>query len=159
MRLLRRYFAQSYVFFLRRNSADLAKNILSEVNQRPAPLLTLATTRRAWWRSRSSPCWWFSTLGRLVRHRRPRWCLRSDLSVHAPLLRSLGKEQPRTAPGTGGFEAFGAIKDIKLLGKEDVLVAQFTGPSRRFNNCQATAALIGNMPRHLFDVLPSAASW
>ena len=71
------------------------------------------------------------------------------------LLRRLGKE--RVAANGARYkvasEAFGAIKDVKLLGKEDVLVAQFTGPSRRFNNCQATVSLISNMPRHLFDVL------
>ena len=33
VRLMRRYAAQPYVFFLRRNSAELSKNVLSEVDQ------------------------------------------------------------------------------------------------------------------------------
>ena len=41
--------AQSYVFFLRRNSADLAKNILSEVNHAAGALMsTLALTAKTW---------------------------------------------------------------------------------------------------------------
>jgi ATP-binding cassette, subfamily B, bacterial PglK len=157
VRLLRRYLAQSYVFFLRRNSADLAKNILSEVNHATGALMsTLALTAK--------------TLVALA--------IISLLVVFDPwvalfvtgilggaygaiylytrrLLRRLGKERVAAngARYKAASEAFGAIKDVKLLGKEDVLVAQFTGPSRRFNNCQATAALIGNLPRHLFDVL------
>ena len=157
VRLLRRYLAQSYVFFLRRNSADLAKNILSEVNQAAGALMsTLALTAKTLvalaiitllvvfdpWVAMFVTCILGGAYGAIYLYTRR-------------LLRRLGKERVAAngARYKAASEAFGAIKDIKLLGKEDVLVAQFTGPSRRFNNCQATASLIGNLPRHLFDVL------
>jgi ATP-binding cassette subfamily C protein len=157
VRLLRRYLAQSYVFFLRRNSADLAKNILSEVNQAAGALMsTLALTAKSLvalaiitllvvfdpWVALFVTGVLGGAYGAIYLYTRR-------------LLRRLGKERvvANGARYKAASEAFGAIKDVKLLGKEDVLVAQFTGPSRRFNNCQATAALIGNLPRHLFDVL------
>jgi ATP-binding cassette, subfamily B, bacterial PglK len=157
VRLLRRYLAQSYVFFLRRNSADLAKNILSEVNQAAGALMsTLAFTAKSLvalaiitllvvfdpWVALFVTGVLGGAYGAIYLYTRR-------------LLRRLGKERVAAngARYKAASEAFGAIKDVKLLGKEDVLVAQFTGPSRRFNNCQATAALIGNLPRHLFDVL------
>ena len=157
VRLLRRYLAQSYVFFLRRNSADLAKNILSEVNHAAGALMsTLALTAKTLvalaiitllvvfdpWVALFVTVVLGGAYGAIYLYTRH-------------LLRRLGKE--RVAANGARYkvasEAFGAIKDVKLLGKEDVLVAQFTGPSRRFNNCQATVSLISNMPRHLFDVL------
>jgi ATP-binding cassette subfamily C protein len=157
VRLLRRYLAQPYVFFLRRNSADLAKNILSEVNQAASVLMSaLALSGKTMvalailgllvvfdpWLALFVSCVLGGAYGAIYLHARR-------------ALQRLGKE--RVAANGARFkaaaEAFGAIKDVKLLGKEDALVAQFTGPSRRFNQCHATAALIGEIPRHVFDVL------
>jgi ATP-binding cassette subfamily C protein len=157
VRLLRRYLNQPYVFFLRRNSADLAKNILSEVNQAAGALMaTLALTAKSLVA--------LAILGLLVVF--DPWVALFVTGILGGaygviylytrrLLRRLGKERiaANGARYKAASEAFGAIKDIKLLGKEEVLIHQFTGPSQRFNNCQATAALIGNLPRHLFDVL------
>ena len=157
-RLLRHYLAQAYVFFLRRNSADLGKNILAEVDQvtsgvlLPAlrfaakavvalaivvllvafdPLLALLVTGVLGGA--------YAALYLYVRYR----------------LARLGKE--RLAANTARYkavsEAFGAIKDIKLLGREAALLARFTGPSKRYNACQATAAILGEMPRYLLEVL------
>jgi ABC-type multidrug transport system fused ATPase/permease subunit len=157
VRLLQHYLAQPYVFFLRRNSADLGKNILAETDQVTALLIAgLRMTAKA-----------------LVV-----LAIVAVLIVFDPLLAFMlsvvlggaygvicqATRQKLARLGTerlvtnsrrykAAAEAFGAIKDVKLLGKENALLAEFTAPSRRFNLCQATALIIAELPRYALEVL------
>lgn len=158
VRLLQHYLAQPYVFFLRRNSADLGKNLLSEVEKVTVQVLmhglrfmakamlalaivTLLVVFDPWLALLVT-----GALGGAY----------GLISLYVRLrLTCLGKE--RVAANSYRYkaaaEAFGAIKDVKLLGREDVFLAQFTDPSKRFTHCEATAAIIGQIPRYVLDVL------
>jgi ATP-binding cassette, subfamily B, bacterial PglK len=158
VQLLRQYLSRPYVFFLRRNSADLSKNMLAETEQVTAQLLMPAL--------------------RLVAQAAVALAIVTLLVAFDPLLAliaagvlggaygliyllarrkllKLGKE--RLASNTMRYkvagEAFGAIKDVKLLGKEDAIVARYVGPSKRFEDRRATAAIIGDIPRYALEVL------
>lgn len=48
-------------------------------------------------------------------------------------------------------EVFGAVKEVKLLGLEDVYLARFQVPSRRLAFSESSTQLIGEMPRYLLE--------
>jgi ATP-binding cassette subfamily C protein len=158
VRLLRQYLAKPYVFFLRQNGADLGRNILYEVEQVAAqvivpglrlcgkaavvlaivtllmvvePVLALIVTGALG-----------GSYGALYLHVRP------------PLAR-FGRQ--RLASSAGRFraasDAFGAIKDLKLLGREDEPVARFEQASGQHARAQASAAIVAELPRYALDVL------
>ena len=105
VRLLRHYLAQSYVFFLRRNSADLAKNILAEVITGRALMPAAGFTAKSWWRSRSSRCWSSSTLGLPCSSPACSVAPTERSTVHAPPAphASARSASPQTAPVQGGL--------------------------------------------------------
>ena len=50
-------------------------------------------------------------------------------------------------------EAFGGIKDIKLIGKEHVFIEQYADPAKKIINCYCSQFLIAQFPRYAFEVL------
>ena len=50
-------------------------------------------------------------------------------------------------------EAFGGIKDIKLLGKEDVFIEDYSDPVKKYIDCSCAQFLIAHCPRYAFEVL------
>ena len=157
-RLLRGYLAQPYAFFVQRNSAGLNKTILSEVQQVVngvlSPLLNVMARSLV-------------VLALVVL-----------LIALDPLLagiivlvlggaygglymvikakqRRLGQERVRANELryklTG--EAFGGIKDVKVLGREGAFVARFAAPSWTFSRVTASNAVIAQLPRYLFETI------
>jgi ATP-binding cassette, subfamily B, bacterial PglK len=157
-RLLRHYAAQPYVFFLSRNSADLGKNVLSEVEQVTGRILNAGLQVVA----RSVVA--LAIVGLLVLLD-PLLALLIAillgvaytaifLAVRRKLAR-IGLE--RIADNRQRYQAvselFGAIKDIKLLGKEHELLRAFEAPSARFARHQATASVVGQLPRYVLETV------
>jgi ATP-binding cassette, subfamily B, bacterial PglK len=158
VRLLRYYLDQPYVFFLRRNSADLGKNLLNEIGQvtnqvlmsglqvlaRAVVALAIVALLVAFdpWVALFVTTVLGSAYGVLY------------LLVRRRLVR-LGSE--RLAANSARFrdvnEAFGGIKDVKLLGREDRFLARFADPSQRLARCLAASGLIASMPRYGLEVL------
>ncbi|MCG5497788.1 ABC transporter ATP-binding protein [Ectothiorhodospira variabilis] len=152
-RLLETYLRQPYAYFLNRHSGDMAKSILSEVDQvvgkvfRPGltalshiivalalitlllivdPLMALAIA---------------AVMGGLY--------VAIYLSVQG-LLGRIGRERAnanRERFTTAG-EALGGIKDIKLLGREYAYLSRFRPASVRFSRHVATSQTLSQVPRY-----------
>ncbi len=50
-------------------------------------------------------------------------------------------------------EAFGGIKDIKLLGKENVFIENFSDPVKKTVNCYSSQFLVAQVPRYAFEIM------
>ena len=156
LRLFRQYLHQPYTYFLDHNSSELSKNILSEVDQvmggvlQPAmqgfargvvvvgimgfllvsnPLLALTAT--------VSLALVYTLLFSFVR---PRLIRYGDQLRSSNLLRY---------KATG--EAFGAIKDVKILGKEAAFEQLYAAGARRFAWSQAARQILTQLPRHALE--------
>ncbi|RZU99093.1 ABC transporter ATP-binding protein [Spiribacter vilamensis] len=155
-RLLETYLRQPYAFFLNRHSGDMAKNVLSEVDQfignflRPGVML-VANAALA-----------IGIVGLLVAVN-PLLALLVSLlfagiysviylTVRRRLVR-LGRERVRAnqARFTTAGECLGGIKDVKLLGREHAYVARYRGPSTVFAGNMATTQTLSQVPKFLVE--------
>lgn len=156
--LLEQYLAQPYESFLDRNSAELGRNILVEVRNVTQGVLIPSmrlfasiTTAGAvliflMWVNPVIALLSALTFGGLygviyltVRQRLDRI---GRIRMQANMLRFKGVN-----------EAFGGIKDIKLMGRESSFVSQYVGPSRRFSTVNATREIITIIPRHALEAV------
>ncbi len=157
-RLLEGYLHQPYVSFLNLNSADLGKRILSEVQvvigSVMIPLMTLT--------AQSTVALALLLLLILVD---------SLLALTAGLvlglayvgifvlmsdwLKCLG--QARIKANQERFtvvsEAFGAAKEVKVGGLEQIYIQRFARPAETFAKAQATASAIGHLPRYALEAV------
>lgn len=157
-RLLETYLRQPYTFFLNRHSGDLAKNILSEVDQviglvlGPAfhviassvvalALILLLVMLDPWLALAVGAA--IGGMYALV------------YVVVQGLLGRMGED--RTAANTERFtaagEALGGIKDIKLLGRESAYLSRFRPPSVRFARHAATSGTLAEVPKFLIEAV------
>ena len=157
-RLLRGYLEQPYSFFVEHNSAAFSKTVLSEVQQVVAGVLKPALNIMA----RSlvvvalvvllialDPMLAmvvvavlggaYGGLYRLVKTKQ----------------RRLGRE--RIAANQERFkvtgEAFGGIKDVKVLGREGAFASRFAPASWTYSKATASNAVIAQLPRYLFETI------
>jgi ABC-type multidrug transport system fused ATPase/permease subunit len=156
--LLSSYLACPYVFFLDRNSSELVSNILAEVgrvvNGIMIPLLTIC--------SRSVVG--LAILGLLL-WANPRLALMTVLilggaylgvfALVRKTLARLGKESSAVnAQRTQiAYETLGAIKDIKILGREREFYDRFSFPMSTYATCQARNQMISLLPRYALETL------
>lgn len=157
-RLIESYLRQPYSFFLNRNSGEMAKNILAEVEQVTmfalAPVLRLTT----------SAVTLLAMLGLLV-------ILDPMIAIVATgilgaayalifltikrlvtrnSLRRVAADQARY---TIAHEALGGIKDIRILGKEHAYLAHFRTPSVEVSRMQAANLVLGQVPKYLVEAI------
>lgn len=155
-RLLARYLARPYAWFLGRHSADLGKTLLSEVQQvvagpidaaikliaHAAVVLFMVAVLVA-----IDP-WAALGAGVILGGS---YLLVSRLSLSR--LPKLGRE--RVAANRERFqvtnEALGGIKDVKALDLERRYLARFVEPASRLARVQARAQLTAEMPRFLLE--------
>ena len=157
-RLFKGYLNRPYVWFLGRHSADLGKIILSEVGQVigsalvPAmqliahgvvvtflvillllvdPLLTVVVTLVL------GGSYWLIF-----------WMRRRHLTRIGEDRVRANKERFRVSN-----EALGAIKEVKILGLEDLFLRRFEKPSLRFVRHQATSQLIAQLPQYALQIV------
>lgn len=158
VRLLERYLHRPYSYFLSRNTADLSKNLLSEVQQITGSMIRPAIL----------------ALGRVV----VVFGIVAALVVMNPVLavivtvvvggsygtiyaftrkrlNTIGRERVRAneARFTVAHEALGGIKDVKVLNVEQEFIERFVEPSRRFSRHQAMNQTIGALPRYAIETI------
>ncbi len=156
-RLLERYLAKPYEFFLNENSSALVKNMLSEVRQVVSGLLMPGLNFI------SSLFVALAIMGLLVV-----WNPVLALASFALLggayggffmavrkrLRRIGRSRARAA----GFmyrsasEALAGAKEIKLLGRERTFIRRYGRHSKRFSRVMTQQNLIAQLPRYALEV-------
>ena len=158
LRLLERYLYRPYSYFLNQNSADLSKNLLSEVQQITHQMLQPVIL----------------AAGKLV----VVVGIVAVLIVTAPMLalvvtivvggsyaaiyvsarrrlNAIGRDRAKANQErfTVASEALGGIKDVKILNAEITFIQRFTDPSLRYSRHQATSQIIGSLPRYAIDAV------
>ena len=155
-RLLQGHLHQPYVTLLRRNSADIRKSVLQEVNRlvgssiRPAMQLTsyvvlaVLVTGMLIWVAPLAALLTAGVMGVIY--------LTLYLTVRKVLVR-LGHETMLSNKARFRItqEATGGIKDVKLMGLEDTYVRLFNTPSRLVASNASRTAVIAQMPRYLLQ--------
>lgn len=157
-RLLIRYVSQPYTFFLGRNTAHLGTSLLTEVQQVVIGVIVPGM------KMVSNVIITLFIVG-LLFIVDPVLAVTVTLSlgiVYGILivlsrrkLRKIGKvrlESNRKRFKVAG-EAFGGIKDLKLLGREQPFIDQFSASSKRYASTQATGRLISDLPRYALETI------
>ncbi|AUB79096.1 ABC transporter ATP-binding protein [Spiribacter roseus] len=157
-RLLETYLRQPYAFFLDRHSGDMAKNILSEVDQlvqqvfRPGMQMVAYSVV-------------ILALVILLIVVDPWLALGVAIVIGGMytlifgavrgVLGRVGYDRARANQErfTAASEALGGIKDIKLLGREHAYLYRFEGPSSRQARHQATNQTLGEIPKFVIEAV------
>ena len=157
-RLMSHYLYQPYSYFLNHNTSELSKNILAEVQQvlahaiRPGMELIargIVAVAILIFLFISSPL--VALVVTLVvggAYALVYGLVRSRLTRIGFLTRRYNKERFKYSG-----EAFGAIKDVKILGKEPVFEQQFAKSSRRFAHQQANRQILTSLPRYIIEAI------
>ncbi|WP_319475418.1 ABC transporter ATP-binding protein [Marispirochaeta aestuarii] len=157
-RLMSQYMYQPYSYFLDHNTSELSKNILAEVQQvlsqaiRPGMELIargIVSAAILLFLYISSPGvalvvtivlgGAYSLVFALARRK---------LTKIGISIRKSNKERFKYSG-----EAFGAIKDVKILGKEPVFEQQFARASKHFAKLQANRQIITTLPRYIIEAI------
>lgn len=157
-RLIEGYLHQPYSWFLSRNSADLGKNIFSEVNQVIvygfSPLIELI--------AKGTIAIAIITLLLIVE---PKVALIVGLTLTASYvlifyfvrnyLNRSGKELSTNNELRFRIvsEAFGAVKEIKIGGLEQKYIKNFSNSAQIFASSQASASIISQSPRYVLEII------
>jgi ABC-type bacteriocin/lantibiotic exporter with double-glycine peptidase domain len=157
-RLLSRYLAQPYSWFLGHHSAQLGRKVLSEVIEVVNGSITSLM------RLISNAMMAVALIGLLVLVE-PLIAIAAALLVSGcygvvvgftrPHLNNLGER--RLQANRERFqimqEALGGIKDVKVLGLERAYLRRFHDPASRLAEHQATMDLINDLPRHALEAV------
>ena len=157
-RLMSQYLYQPYSYFLDHNTSELSKNILAEVQQ----VLTQAIRPGMELIARgmvSGAILLFLFISSPVVALVVTVVLGGSYALVFGLLRkkltSIGKyiRKYNLERFKYSGEAFGAIKDVKILGKEPVFEEQFAYSSRRFARQQANRQIVTSLPRYIIEAI------
>ena len=157
-KLFRQYLSQPYIYFLNRNSADLLKNIITEIDRCVigvfAPALdiivrSIITLFIVGLLIAIDPLLAFITL--LV-------CGGSYALVYKIARRHLARSGKLAADSQGSrnkivSEAFGGIKEIKLLGREENFLINFEPRSRDFAMSLTNSRTISELPKYALETI------
>lgn len=157
-RLVEGYLFQPYSWFLSRNSSDLGKNILSEVQQ----VITSGIKPLFEIISKSMVAIALIVLLILVDLKLTLivgFSLGASLGLTFYLVRSylnrIGNE--RLASNLIRYksvnEAFGATKEIKASNLEQAFIETFSGSAQNFAKTQALSEIIGQLPRFILEII------
>jgi ABC-type multidrug transport system fused ATPase/permease subunit len=158
VRLLNKYLGEPYTFYLDRNTAGLATNILVEVREFINGVLTWLLKVLA----QSFVVVFVFTLLLLV-----------DVSValaaalilggaYAAIYSVVRRKQSRlgevrvTATSLrfkAAAEALGSIKETKVLGRQAEFVRRFAVSDRRYSDANASNAMVGEIPRYALEMV------
>ena len=157
-RLLETYLRQPYSFFLNRHSGDMAKSILSEVDQLIANVIKPGFDAIAYsvvalaiisFLILNDP-WLALGVGIVIGGS---YVL--IFSLVQKRLKLIGRERAEANKERfkAAGEALGGIKDIKLLGREQAYLTRFRPSSARFSKHQATNATLSEVPRYFIEAV------
>jgi ABC-type multidrug transport system fused ATPase/permease subunit len=157
-RLIEAYLQQPYSWFLNRNSADLGKTILSEVGQVVAsgigPFLELI--------ARSLIVFLLITLLIIID---PKLALIVGISLSVAYylifnftrvyLNRVGGERLKNNEMRfrSISEAFGAAKEVKVGGLEQIYIKRFSDPAESFAKINSSVAVISSLPRYFLEAI------
>jgi ATP-binding cassette, subfamily B, bacterial PglK len=158
MILLETYLRQPYAYFLDRNSGDMSKTILSEVDQIVGNVLKPGFTAAAYSTVALAIVIFLVALDPLLA-----LILALGLGGSYALiffgvrgyLTRIGRERANANKQrfTTAGEALGGIKDIKLLGRELAYLSRFKPASIRFARSQATNATLSAVPKFVIEAV------
>ena len=157
-RLVEGYLRQPYAWFLNRNTADFGKNILSEVNQVVGFGLTSLISLIAKG---------VLTLALIILLilTDPKLTLIIGLSLFLSYilifvtfrkyLKRIGDDRLKNNQlrYNAIIEAFGAIKEIKFAGLEEIFISRFSNPAQTYARKHAAASIIGQLPRFALEII------
>ena len=157
-RLVKGYLHMPYSWFLTRNSADLGKNVLSEVNLVIAdaliPIMNIIAQSAV---SMALLLLLFIVDPMLALNIGLVLGLAYSLVFKATknLLSRIGKERlgDNEARYVAVNEAFGAAKEVKIGGLERFYTQRFAVPAQRYAKNLATANIIGQLPRFALELI------
>ncbi len=151
LRLFRQYLYQPYGYFLDHNTSELSKNLLSEVDQVINGVVKPALHIFAELFSAAAILVFLLVVNPYV-------ALASAVvfgAIYAaltfgirPLVRHYGKEvrEANRLRYKSSSEAFGAIKDVKILGKEPAFARKYGEGAKRFAKTQAAKRMLSTLP-------------
>ena len=157
-RLLQNYLHQSYSWFLDSHSSDLAKNILSTVNQVinqallpffnliSQSMITLFIITLLVYIDPKLTIYIGLTFGIV-------YGITYGLFINALNRNGLARVKNDQERYTALSNAFGSIKETKLGNLENFFIKQFSGPAKNFAKSQASGQIIGLLPRYLFEAI------
>jgi ATP-binding cassette subfamily C protein len=157
-RLLRSYLHRPYEYFLTRNSSELGKNILEEVKEIVASMLIPGLKGAA------KGIVALFIVGFLVfidpvvallaavvlgvAYGGIYMAVRNRLDVYGRKRVKTNSERYQIVS-----EAFGGVKEVKLLGKEQAFLEQYEEPSKWYSRFQARYRVIRLVPRYMLEVV------
>jgi ABC-type multidrug transport system fused ATPase/permease subunit len=157
-RLLARYLARPYQFFMKRNTAELGSNVITEVTRVVQGVVTPATTIV----SSFLVCFAIVALLVLV-DPLVALAIAGVLGVAYGTifltarrkLSEVGKEQVRANQQRHKVagEAMAGIKDLKVLGREITLLQRFSVFANLHARNNVTSGLIGQLPRYALETI------
>lgn len=158
VRMLEGYLRRPYDYFLLHNTADLGKNILSEVQAVVADVLVqgvLLVARIAVVVLVTTTLFVLDpvmAVGVAVGF----GGIYSALYLHVrrgATIRGLARVAANQQRYKLAIEALGGIKEVKLYGLEPAVLSQYEGPSRTFAALQASNAVLSNLPRFAIETI------
>lgn len=162
MRLLARYLERPFEFFLTRNTTELSKNILSEVEQAVVGVFVagLHLVARLVVVVFIAAAIFAIDPGLAVALTAIFTCVYAGLYV---VVRQRTMHLGRTRARAQGerfkivTEMFRGIKELKLLGLEEPLLARFSRPSKEYAKSIASSSVIAQLPRYALESV--AVGW
>ncbi|PXW67133.1 ABC-type multidrug transport system fused ATPase/permease subunit [Methylobacterium sp. B4] len=157
-RLLARYVDRERLFFAHANSAELAKNVLSETDRLVAGVLTPAMVIA----SRGASA--LAVVIFLIAYQ-PRLALILGggfgglyVAIYLVMRARLSRLGGRAVAGNEGRyrvvqETFGALTELKLYGRAETFAARFDAPARSYAHALAASLLTGQLPRFVIESL------
>ena len=161
-RLLAKYLSHPYVFFLNHNTSELSQNVLSEVqilvNRFLIPCIELlarsvvAIAIIVFLVILNPMIAGLTTLTLGGAYSLVYILARKKLHRLGKKRLNMNRERYKIAS-----EAFGGIKDVKLLGKEHVFIEEYKRPSRAMARAMAANEVIAAMPRFALETFAFSA--
>lgn len=157
-RLLQRYMARDYAFFLGVNSSELAKNILSEVEQVVSGILVPGMRALAAGAVASAIVVLLVIVDPSLALLMAGVLGGAYVLVFGGVRRVLGRKGLRRLAANEmrykvAAEALGGIKEIKLAGAEPIFSRAFSVPSREFALNRASHLTLSLAPKHILEVV------
>jgi ABC-type bacteriocin/lantibiotic exporter with double-glycine peptidase domain len=157
-KLFKRYITQPYTFFLNRSSAELVKNIITEIDRCVIGVFTPAIDILTRSILIVFILTFLVTLDPLLAIILFLVCGGSYFFVFKISRQSLSKSGKRSAASQTArskivSEAFGGIKELKLLCKESHFIKLYKQPSHEFARCQTHNKSISELPKYALETV------
>ena len=157
-RLLEKYLSMPYTFFLNQNSSDLSKNVLAEVKHLTRdfmlPMLTIINKGMntlfilliLFWVDIVVSFVAFFVIG--GSYFLLYWRMNRKLELYGSMRMNQNKLRYKTVK-----EAFGGIKEIKILNREPYFVERYSKASLKTAKLQGWNAIIGDLPHYALETM------